>query len=53
MALNSIAPTPAAASSVSGEIGDSVLKSVLQLQSVLANELFASLGVGNTVDAFA
>lgn len=57
MDLSTIAAAPtAAASSASGVTGTvdlSVLKSVQQLQAVLANELFSSIGLGAAVDTFA
>lgn len=57
MDLSTIAAVPAAAASsasgVSGTVDLSVLKSVQQLQSALANELFSSIGLGVAVDSFA
>ena len=36
-----------------GSVGLSVLKSIQDLQAVLASELFGSIGIGNVIDAHA
>jgi hypothetical protein len=56
MDLSTVAETLSTATATSGVLGDvnlSVLASVQNLQSVLVSELFGSIGIGNTIDAFA
>lgn len=52
MDLGSIS-TGLAQSGVASQVNVSVLKSLQNLESTLAGELFGSIGVGRSVDAFA
>jgi len=45
--------TGLAQSGVASQVNVSVLKSLQNLESTLAGELFGSIGVGRSVDAFA
>jgi hypothetical protein len=56
MDLSSIAEglsTATASSGLAGTVDLSVLKSVQNLQIAVTAELFGSLGIGTTIDAFA
>ncbi|HLI97030.1 MAG TPA: hypothetical protein VKT72_13255 [Candidatus Baltobacteraceae bacterium] len=52
MDVGSIA-TGMALSSVAGQVGVGVMKDIQNLQSDLVARLFGSMGIGNSIDAYA